>query len=879
MATRILNGPRRYAELDTGAASTAFANAPATQSSSDPSVPQTSNVLTPNMGYNPTTTPFSRTTTTNNPYINQGAPGSGNIIPSSQRTSNFPPQVRRRSSKSKGMDNDKIPRPEIIAEASYNPIQYTTSDFGTPAPASYTNFVTIDDGNAGPRYVRPSFYKVPTDDSLLNATHIPFGMVIQPLADPVAGEEAAPLVECGESGPFRCARCRGYINSNWVFIQGGSTAVCNLCQMQNPVPKDLYCPLDANGNRTDKYERPELYKGVFEFLAPASYHTRKLVTPSLLFCVEASTASYMTGIFHQVMMSIQSLLDYLPCPELTSICIVTYDTGINFFRVPDDLSKDVSVVHVPEVDSSNIPFPKKSLFINVQEGKDKINYLIEKIVKYYESNNRLQKGVTATCFGTALVNSCDLLAEDGGRVLMFGTQAPTTGLGAIKRRDDFKVYGTDKERTLYVPQVEDYSEWAKQWLIKRISVDMFCFAPDYFDLATIGHICNTTGGNIHYYPAYNGTYDGERLHYDLSRNLTRAVAYDAAMTIRNSQGVSFLDYVLPSGRRPVANIECATIDADTTFNVYFKLEEKIKQEQISTQIALLYTNNYGQRVVRVINFKMGTSNDFPTIFKSCDVEAVSQLIIKRNIINISSISVPKIRKDLLDTVVAIFYSYRQNCASTSPATQLVFPEQLKVLPVFFNAIFKSHVLRTMGDIKPDDRSFDLHRFIKMPLNVLSNLWYTKVYALHTLYDNDNEYGAGNVVDDRVIIDSNIPAMDEKLESHGIYLLDNNDTIYIYVKKYAEQFMIQELFGVDSFQEVVGLTNLADHSESYYATKVFNIIDQLRRNKNSSYQPIKIVTEKDAFEPALLNLLVEDERLGESYNAFLCNIHKLIQARL
>ena len=204
--------------------------------------------------------------------------------------------------------------------------------------------------------------------------------------------------------------------------------------------KTMFCPLDANGTRTDKYERPELYKGVYEFLAPASYHTRKLVTPNILFCVEASTASYMTGIFHQVMMSIQSLLDYLPCPELTSICIVTYDTGINFFRVPDDLSKDVSVIHVPEIDCTCIPLPKQSLFINVQDGKDKINYLIEKIVKHYESNNRLQKGVTATCFGTALVNCCDLLAEEGGRVLMFGTQASTTGLGKIKRRDDYKVY-------------------------------------------------------------------------------------------------------------------------------------------------------------------------------------------------------------------------------------------------------------------------------------------------------------------------------------------------------------------------------------------------------------------------------------------------------
>jgi len=438
--------------------------------------------------------------------------------------------------------------------------------------------------------------------------------------------------------------------------------------------------------------------------------------------------------------------------------------------------------------------------------------------------------------------------------------------------------GGDKERSLYVPQVEEYGEWAKNWLSKRISIDLFCFSPEYFDLATIGQVCNTTGGNIYYYPTYNGTYDGEKLHYDLSRNLTRTIAYDNIMTLRTSKGLAFLDYVLPNGRRPVPEVQFATLDADSVINAYFRHEEKLKDETVSIQIAILYTNAYAQRVIRVINFKLGTSNELATVFKSCDAEAVAQLIIKRNILNISSSSVPKIRKELTDNLVAIFHSYKVRCANSLPPTQLVFPDQLKVLPVFFLATLKSHILRAIGDTKPDARSFDLHRFIKMPLNVLSNLWYVKIYPIHTIFD-DNEYGPGNVVEDRVILGPNLPATDEKIDNYGMYLLDNNDMILLYVKRSADPTLIHELLGVENFQEVAAMTSFQENPDSYYSMRLSNIIDQLRKNKNASYQPVRIVTEKDAYEPTLMNLLVEDERLGDSLNNFLCHIHKQIQDKL
>lgn len=66
---------------------------------------------------------------------------------------------------------------------------------------------------------------------------------------------------------------------------------------------------------------------------------------------------------------------------------------------------------------------------------------------------------------------------------------------------------------------------------------MFLFVPEYFDLTTISPVVTLTGGQLYPFHNYNGLYDGERVHYELFRNLTRNYAYDCVMTLRTSLGI------------------------------------------------------------------------------------------------------------------------------------------------------------------------------------------------------------------------------------------------------------------------------------------------------------------------------------------------------
>ena len=63
---------------------------------------------------------------------------------------------------------------------------------------------------------------------------IPFGVMIQPLAQPTQYDYAEgygdiPLVDFLEDGPLRCNRCKAYVNPGFQFTQEGRKATCNLC--------------------------------------------------------------------------------------------------------------------------------------------------------------------------------------------------------------------------------------------------------------------------------------------------------------------------------------------------------------------------------------------------------------------------------------------------------------------------------------------------------------------------------------------------------------------------------------------------------------------------------------------------------------------------
>ncbi|XP_067634469.1 uncharacterized protein [Eurosta solidaginis] len=104
-----------------------------------------------------------------------------------------------------------------------------------------------------PGYNAP-LYCIPATTDLLKTTALHFTRTI------------SPIVNFGELGPTRCNRSKPYMSPNMQFVDAGCRFQYLMCKVTTKVPTEYFQHLDHTGQRVDKYERPELVLGTYEFL-------------------------------------------------------------------------------------------------------------------------------------------------------------------------------------------------------------------------------------------------------------------------------------------------------------------------------------------------------------------------------------------------------------------------------------------------------------------------------------------------------------------------------------------------------------------------------------------------------------------------------------
>lgn len=132
-----------------------------------------------------------------------------------------------------------------------------------------------------------------------------------------------------------------------------------------------------------------------------------------------------------------------------------------------------------------------------------------------------------------------------GKMFIFHTGLPNsvTTVGHLKMRDDKKLLGTDKEKTILSPGSDYYAQLGKRCVDVGLSVDLFLMPNQFCDVATLADLTRKTAGQIYKYDFFMADTHGQRLCDDLGYAVQLTWAFDAVMKVRTSTGIRPVDYL------------------------------------------------------------------------------------------------------------------------------------------------------------------------------------------------------------------------------------------------------------------------------------------------------------------------------------------------
>ncbi|CAK7273763.1 COPII coat Sec23p-Sfb3p heterodimer component [Sporothrix epigloea] len=791
-------------------------------------------------------------------------------------------------------DIPSVPLSRDSAQPQYLINVYPTFERHVPPPAAIS-FVAYDQGNSSPKYTRLTMNNIPATAEALNSIGLPLGLLLQPLAPLQAGEQPVPVLDFGEVGPPRCRRCRAYINPFMVFRSGGNKFVCNLCTYPNDTPPEYFCATSPQGVRGDRDQRPELSRGTVDFVVPKEYWTREPVGLRWLFLIDVTQEAYNRGFLEAFCEGIMGALygggengedetddagePKRRIPANARVGFVTYDKEVHFYNVAPTLEQAQMMI-MPDIEDPFVPL-SDGLFVDPYESKGVITSLLTRLPQMFSTIKNPEPAVLS-----ALNAAISALEATGGKVVCSVSSLSTWGPGRLFMRDDGKHPGGEMDKKLYTTEHPGWRKAAERMTAAGIGVDFFLAAPagGYLDVATIGHVSSTTGGEAFYYPNFIAGRDNAKLSMEVKHTVTRETGFQALIKVRCSNGLQVSSYHGNFVQHTMgADLEIGVIDADKAIGVTFSYDGKLDTKlDAHFQSALLYTTADGQRRVRCSNVIASVSENTRESLKFVDQDAVYSILAKAAATKLAgtSANLKDTRLWLTEKTIEILAGYRKHHASHSaPPSQLIMPERLKEFCMYMLGLIKCRAFKG-GNETGDRRVHEISMIRSMGALELSLYLYPRILPLHNLQP---EEGFADPETGHLKMPPSMRATFAKVEPGGVYLVDNGQQCLIWLEKQTSPNLLQDLFGEDKdkLQSLDPYMSSLPVLETHLNAQVRNIIEFLRTLRGSKGLTIQLARQGlDGAEFEFARMLVEDRNNeAQSYVDWLVHIHKGVQLEL
>ncbi|KAI5475328.1 hypothetical protein MNV49_001632 [Pseudohyphozyma bogoriensis] len=558
-------------------------------------------------------------------------------------------------------------------------------------------------------------------------------------------------------------------------------------------------------------------------------------------------------------------LDRLPNDDSrTKISIIAVDSCLHFFTLTAG-STEPSMLVVGDLDDVFLPKPN-DILVNLVEAKAAIESLLTRLSDMFKDTHNV-----GNALGAALQAAFKLISHVGGKVITLTASLPNMGPGALKNREDPKLFGTTKESTLLQAQTGFYKSFAIECSRSQVSVDMWLFSSAYTDVATLSGLPRYTGGQTYFYPSFNASRSEDALKFahEFGTVVADPICLEAVMRVRASKGIRMSAFHGNFFVRSTDLLSLAAVPMDQSYAIEIQIEDPISAPFVVFQTAVLHTTCYGERRIRVITLALPTTSSISDLYANVDTVAVATLLANKAVERSMQSKLEDARDAVMNKLVDILGTYKatMTSAGSGASPQLVVAENMKYLPLLMLGLLKHVGLRQSTMIPSDLRAYAQALLTTLPSQLLVPYLHPVFYSLHNMPKE-----CGTIGDLGVVLPHPLPLSSERLERHGLFLIEDGQNIFLWVGREAVPQLVVDVFDIPTYADLRGGKQTLPQLENAFSQRVNAIIGKVREARRGPYYPHLYVVKEDG-EPSLrqwaLSCLIEDrmEQLP-SYNQWI-----------